>query len=74
MDWRPRRQWRKPPYYKVQVWDEVGMSWRDEKPAFETPEEARDYIKTEVDANARKRLMHVTAKGRMPLAEEDSSE
>jgi hypothetical protein len=50
------------------------MSWRDEKPAFETPEEARDYIKTEVDANARKRLMHVTAKGRMPLPEEGSSE
>jgi hypothetical protein len=41
---KPRR-WRKEfPYYKVQVFDEIVESWKDERKTFETVEAAHEYI------------------------------
>jgi hypothetical protein len=74
MNWRPRRQWRRTPYYKVQVWDAIGLTWMDEKPAFDSVQEARLYIVEKLDPNARIRLMLVTNEGRSPLPEEGRTE
>lgn len=42
---RKPRRWRKEfPYYKVQVFKNVFQSWKDERRAFDTVEEAKDYI------------------------------
>ena len=70
MNWRPRRQWRRTPYYKVQVWDTMSQTWMDEKPGFDTVEEAKRYIAETVDPKARIRLMLVTDSHRSPLPEE----
>jgi hypothetical protein len=74
MNWRPRRQWRPTPYYKVQVWDTIGHTWMDEKPGFDTVEEARSYIAEKVDPNTRTRLMLITDRGRSPLPEDGTAE
>ena len=74
MTWQPRRQWRRTPYYKVQVWDIIGRSWRDEKPGFDTVEEAAEYIATKLKPDQKTRLMHVTDRGRFPLSDDPSPE
>jgi hypothetical protein len=41
---KPRR-WRKQfPYYKIQVFDQVINSWKDERKVFDSVENAREYI------------------------------
>jgi hypothetical protein len=41
---RKARKWRKPPYYKIQVYDDMMKSWKDTGNVFDTIEQAKDYI------------------------------
>lgn len=41
---KPRRWRKKFPYYKVQVFNKIFQSWKDEQRAFDSVEEAKDYI------------------------------
>ena len=59
---KPRR-WRKDPYYKVQVFNETFQSWKDERGAFDTIDDARAYIKVNV-APSRARIMEVRRESR----------
>lgn len=63
---KPRRPHRKLPYFKVQVFAEDLQVWRDERGAFDTVEEAREYIATRLPGRE-VRIMHVHEKGRHPL-------
>lgn len=48
-NWRPRRKWHsKFPYYKVQVFNKTVHSWKDEQRAFDTLEEAQQYIQQKI--------------------------
>ena len=61
------RRWRKEfPYYKVQVFDEVVNSWKDERKIFDTPKAARDYIAKETTSQAA-RILVIEANGRHVL-------
>ena len=67
--WRPRRQHRPTPYYKVQVHDSVTLSWKDVQRAFATEAEAREHIATKLPS-AKARVMLVEASGRSVLGAE----
>jgi hypothetical protein len=67
--WRPTRQWRRHVYYKVQVRDPVSMVWRDEKPAFDALEEAREHSASRVEPGAVTRIMAVDGRQRTPVEE-----
>jgi hypothetical protein len=41
---RKARKWRKTPYYKVQVYNDMMKSWKDTGKVFDTIEQAKDYI------------------------------
>ncbi len=63
--WEPKKKRRKLPYFKVQVFNGKGMTWVDERGAFDTPEEAIAYIeKKNLVKGDNARLMIVTEKGR----------
>jgi hypothetical protein len=71
---KPRR-WRKTPYYKIQVYNAVFQSWKDERGAFASIEEARSYIAERI-APATARIMvverdhrYVLENGEMDLPE-----
>ena len=65
---KPRR-WRKDfPYYKVQVFNELFQSWKDERGAFDTIREAEEYIKVKV-AGQLSRIIVVKEKERHVLGE-----
>lgn len=66
--WRPRRQWRRHRYYKVQYFEQRSQSWRDYKPAFDKLSEAELFIKEEC-AGKHVRIMWVEGKKRGPLQE-----
>ena len=40
----PRRRRKVFPYYKIQVFDDRTKAWKDERKAYDTVEEAQDYI------------------------------
>ncbi len=55
-------------YYKVQIYDEVSMVWRDEKQAFEDFKSAKEFVGSHVKPGAKARLMQVDGKTRKPVA------
>jgi hypothetical protein len=59
---KPRR-WRRDPYYKVQSFNEVFQSWKDERGAFATIEDARAYVFGKL-APGRSRIMEVRRESR----------
>jgi hypothetical protein len=65
--WRPKRKHREPPYYKVQVFNEAFQSWKDERPAFDTIDEAKTYISQKMLAGTRTRLVLIEERGRRPI-------
>jgi Zn/Cd-binding protein ZinT len=40
----PRNRRKIFPYYKIQVFDDTTKAWKDERKAYDTVEEARDYV------------------------------
>jgi len=50
------------PYYKVQIFDESLISWKDEKPQFQSIQEAEDCFKASRLANKQTRIMIVEAR------------
>ncbi len=70
--WRPRRQHRRHPYYKVQIWDEGMQTWRDERRAYDSVEEARAFIEARVSPK-KGRVMVVEHNRRYALEEGDSA-
>ena len=65
------RRWRKNfPYYKVQTYNETFKSWVDEKVAFDTIEEAQEYILNKIPDNCSFRIIIVNEKERTVLGEE----
>jgi hypothetical protein len=67
---KPRR-WRKTPYYKIQVYNAVFQSWKDERKVFDTAAEAHEYIDQHI-APAAARIMVVERDHRYVL--EDSTD
>jgi hypothetical protein len=65
--WRPTRKWRRHVYYKVQLFDSVALTWRDEKPAFDDLKDARRYIAERVPHGATARVMAVDGRARTPV-------
>lgn len=63
--WRPNRQHRRHTYYKVQIFDEVSLTWMDEKLAFDALEAARDRLAELTDKKAR--IMAVEGNARRPI-------
>lgn len=61
--WRPRRKHRPFPYFKVQVLDDLTLSWKDVQRAFSTENEARAYIADKL-TSTNARVMLVEASGR----------
>jgi hypothetical protein len=60
---KPRR-WRKNfPYFKIQLYNDVVISWMDEPRAFDTLEDAQDAIK-EKYKDKKSRIIVVEEKGR----------
>jgi hypothetical protein len=62
------RQWRRTPYYKVQVFNATFQSWKDERKIFDTAEEARAYI-SEAFPEAQARIIVVHRDHRYVLDE-----
>jgi hypothetical protein len=66
--YEPRRRHRSVfPYYKVQVFKEAVNAWKDEQRAFDTIEDAQDYIKRKVAPRVA-RIMVVESQRRYVLA------
>jgi hypothetical protein len=63
---RPKRQRRRHIYYKVQVFDQTSLTWRDEKDAFDDEAAARGYMVTNFEGKTT-RIMVVDGKKRYPL-------
>lgn len=66
--WRARRQHRRHVYYKVQVFDDVSLTWLDEKKAFDDVAEARQLILRQLGGR-KARIMVVDGRRRYPLDE-----
>lgn len=65
---KPRR-WRKDfPYYKVQVFNNIFKSWKDERQAFDTIKEAKEYISKKLSSLST-RIIVVEEKDRYVLEE-----
>jgi hypothetical protein len=68
--WRPKRRvHRAMPYYKVQVYDEAGRYWSDERGAFGEVQEARDYVQEKLGSKTT-RIVVVQEQGRFVLGSE----
>ncbi|MEK6324371.1 MAG: hypothetical protein AABN33_22255 [Acidobacteriota bacterium] len=64
---RKPRRWRKEfPYYKVQRFDPVVNSWKDERKIFDTIEAAQSYIAEEMGPQA-SRILVIETSGRRVL-------
>ena len=50
------------PYYKVQLWDDISLCWRDRQKAYHSIEDARAAL----PARQKARLMCITEDGRQP--------
>ena len=68
--WQPRRHRRNYPYYKIQVFNEVLQSWKDERKVFESVEGAQEHITRNI-APRQARIMTIQREYRHPLEEED---
>lgn len=44
------RKWRKTPYYKIQTYNHTINAWQDTGKVFDTLEEVKNYIATELDS------------------------
>lgn len=64
--WRPRRQHRRHVYYKVQIFDEVSLTWLDKKDAFDDLSDAREFI-LQQPGGQKARIMVVDGRRRYPL-------
>jgi len=63
---KPRR-WRKDfPYYKIQVFNEIVKSWKDERIVFDTINAAQDHIEKKVTPRLA-RIIVVAREGRHVL-------
>ena len=67
--WKPRRQHKRHTYYKVQWFDDVSLTWRDEKESFDSKDEANS-LRLSKHAERRTRLMVVEGRTRYPLDED----
>jgi hypothetical protein len=65
---KPRR-WRKEPYYKIQIFNPTFQSWKDERGAFDTLEEARASLARSVGPS-RARIMEVWRDSRQIIQEQ----
>ena len=64
---RKARRWRKEfPYYKVQRFDSVVNSWKDERKIFDTVKAAQSYIEKETGTQA-SRILIIEISGRRVL-------
>lgn len=70
MTWKARRHRRPYPYYKIQVLDEVSLTWTDLRGVFDTVGKAREYIARKV-APQGARIMVVGERERHVLEEQD---
>jgi hypothetical protein len=64
--WKPKDTHRRHTYYKVQVYDSVSLTWRDERPAFDELNAANIYI-AQTLAGKQSRIMVVDGARRSPL-------
>jgi hypothetical protein len=60
---KPRGRHRRCPYYKVQVFNPVSMTWQDERRAFDSAADATEYIRTKLSESTA-RIMTVEERGR----------
>lgn len=67
--WKPKRFLKRHTYYKVQVFDDVSLTWRDEKEGFDEKDEANNYRRSKFSTK-RTRLMVVEGRKRFPIDEE----
>lgn len=65
--WEPTKKRRKHPYYKVQVYNETSMTWKDERGAFDTVDEAQEFIAAKAPRSKQVRIMVVEVKRRFPI-------
>jgi hypothetical protein len=49
------------------LFDSVALTWRDEKPAFDELEDAKNYIKEKVSPETTSRIMAVDGRARTPV-------
>lgn len=66
-EWKPKRRLRRHVYYKVQIYDNRSKAWRDQKPAFDSLDDARAYLASEITAPATVRIMSVDGRERKPV-------
>jgi hypothetical protein len=66
--WRARRYHRRHVYYKVQIFDDVSLTWLDEKKAFDDVLDARQLILQQLGGR-KARIMVVDGRRRYPLDE-----
>jgi hypothetical protein len=66
--WKPNRKHRRHVYYKLQLYDETSLTWRDLKDAFDVLEEARASLEAS-RRESRVRIMVVDGPTRYPLEE-----
>lgn len=64
--WKPKRQHRRHTYYKVQVYDEDSLTWRDGKEAFDDLAAARAHMSNTL-AGTTARIMVIEGRNRHPL-------
>lgn len=65
---KPRGRHRRCPYYKVQVFNPVSMTWQDERKAFDSIADATEYIRSKLFESTA-RIMTVEESGRHLVAE-----
>jgi hypothetical protein len=64
--WKPKNVRRRHTYFKVQAFDSVSLTWRDEPSAFDELSAAENYIAQEL-AGKQSRIMVVDGGRRSPL-------
>jgi hypothetical protein len=65
---KPRGRHRRCPYYKVQIFNPISMTWQDERKAFDTVADATEYIRKKLFESTA-RIMTVEESGRQLVAE-----
>jgi hypothetical protein len=64
--WKPKRAHRRNTYFKVQLFDSVSLTWRDEPSAFDELSAANNYIAQKL-AGKQSRIMVIEGTRRFPL-------
>jgi hypothetical protein len=64
--WKPKRAHRRNTYFKVQRFDSVSLTWRDEPSAFDELTAANDYIAKTLTGK-QSRIMVIDGTRRFPL-------